>query len=56
MQIKERSVDGVTMLDVNGKTVLVEGSDVVMQDVLQLTELVIVFETFQSEDSAFGSF
>ena len=111
MQITERSVGGVTVLDLNGKILLGEGDDVLrdsvrgviaaggrklllnlgevpyvdsaglgelvrchtrmvqaggsvkllnltarMQDLLQITKLVTVFETFESEDSAVGSF
>jgi anti-sigma B factor antagonist len=111
MQITERSNNGVTVLDLNGKILLGEGDDVVrdkvrgviaaggrklllnladvpyvdsaglgelvrchtrmvraggaikllnltarMQDLLQITKLVTVFETFESEDSAVGSF
>lgn len=111
MEITERSVDGVTVLDLNGKIQLGEGDDVVrhtvrsliaggtrklvlnladvpyvdsaglgelvrshtrmvqaggsvkllnltarMQDLLSITKLVTVFETFESEDAAVGSF
>ena len=111
MQITERSNNGVTVLDLNGKILLGEGDDVVrgkvrgviaaggrklllnladvpyvdsaglgelvrchtrmvqaggsvkllnltarLQDLLQITKLVTVFETFESEDSAVGSF
>ncbi len=111
MQITERSNNGVTVMDLNGKILLGEGDDVLrdkvrgaiaagnrklllnladvpyvdsaglgelvrchtrmvqaggsvkllnltarMQDLLQITKLVTVFETFESEDSAVGSF
>lgn len=111
MRITERTVGGVTVLDLDGKIVLGEGDDVLrdkvreviaaghrkvllnladvpyvdsaglgelvrchtrmvktggnikllnltsrMQDLLQITKLVTVFETFESEDSATGSF
>ena len=111
MKIKERSVGGVTVLDLDGKIVLGEGDEVVrnkvreviaaghrkvllnlarvpyvdsaglgelvrchtrvvradgqikllnltsrMQDLLQITKLVTVFETFESEDLAISSF
>ena len=111
MQITERSVGGVTVLDLDGKIMLGEGDDVLgdkvreviaagsrklvlnladvpyvdsaglgelvrchtrmvkaggsvnllnltsrLQDLLQITKLVTVFETFESEDSAIGSF
>ena len=111
MQITERSVGGVTVLDLNGKILLGEGDDVLrhtvrsliaggtrklllnladvpyvdsaglgelvrchtrmaraggsvkllnltarLQDLLQITKLVTVFETFESEDAAVGSF
>ena len=111
MEITERSVDGVTVLDVEGKILLGEGDEVLrhtvrsliaggtrklllnladvpyvdsaglgelvrchtrmvqaggsvkllnltsrMQDLLSITKLVTVFETFESEDSAVGSF
>lgn len=111
MKITERTRDGVTVLDLEGKIVLGEGDDVLrdkvreviaaghrkvllnlagvpyvdsaglgelvrchtrvvraggsikllnltsrMRDLLQITKLVTVFETFESEDSATGSF
>lgn len=111
MEITERSVGGVTVLDLNGKIQLGEGDDVLrhtvrsliaggtrklvlnladvpyvdsaglgelvrshtrmvqaggsvkllsltarMQDLLSITKLVTVFETFESEDSAIASF
>lgn len=111
MEITERSVDGVTVLDLDGKILLGEGDDVLrhtvrsliaggtrklllnlasvpyvdsaglgelvrchtrmvqaggnvkllnltarMQDLLSITKLVTVFETFESEDSAVQSF
>ena len=111
MKIKERSVGGVTVLDLDGKIVLGEGDEVLrnkvreviaaghrkvllnlarvpyvdsaglgelvrchtrvvrtdgqikllnltsrMQDLLQITKLVTVFETFESEDLAISSF
>ncbi len=111
MKITERSVGGVTVLDLEGKIVLGEGDDVLrdkvreviaagrrkvllnlaavpyvdsaglgelvrchtrmvrtdgnikllhltsrMRDLLQITKLVTVFETFESEDSAIASF
>lgn len=111
MEITERSVDGVTVLDLEGKILLGEGDEVLrhtvrsliaggtrklllnladvphvdsaglgelvrchtrmvqaggsvkllnltsrMQDLLSITKLVTVFETFESEDSAVGSF
>ena len=65
MKITKRERDGVIILEVEGKVTIGKG-DVVLRetvhdaigdkDILQITQLITVFEVFESEDEAIKSF